>query len=302
MYNPGLEAFLAIYRTRNLSRAAAELNVAQSTISKRLQVLEQEIGISLIERGRGYKSVQLTSSGEIVADLAKRWNAIWQETQELKVNGPKLSLSIAVIDSMINAVFPLIYKKLRMHAPPIRLKVSTTHSFDAYEEIDRRSSDISFSLIERDLPSVVVNPCYSEEMVVLRIAASSPMDSDTVHPKELDPDFELYIPWTLGFRLWHEKWWDPLCNGRTYVDTAQLVLQLLQTPEEWAILPYSIAKQAQARGNFDIFHLADRPPERVVYKLIHKYPSASSLPGIELFESYLNIVLKNDFGYLTCYS
>ena len=36
-----LEAFLAVARTRNFTRAAEELNVVQSTITARIKMLEQ---------------------------------------------------------------------------------------------------------------------------------------------------------------------------------------------------------------------------------------------------------------------
>ena len=51
MYALGIEAFLAVVRTQNVSRAAEQLNLSQSALSKRLRVLEQEFGANLIERG-----------------------------------------------------------------------------------------------------------------------------------------------------------------------------------------------------------------------------------------------------------
>ena len=51
MYNRGIEAFLAVIRTQNISKAAEQLNLSQTTVSKRLRVLEQEVDTVLFERG-----------------------------------------------------------------------------------------------------------------------------------------------------------------------------------------------------------------------------------------------------------
>src|SRR4051794_27072002 len=45
-----LKIFLAVLDLRNLAQAAAELNLTQSAISRRLQALEQSFGATLFER------------------------------------------------------------------------------------------------------------------------------------------------------------------------------------------------------------------------------------------------------------
>ena len=50
MNSLGLEAFLAVARTLNISKAAEQLNLTQPTITKRLQVLESELGVALVDR------------------------------------------------------------------------------------------------------------------------------------------------------------------------------------------------------------------------------------------------------------
>ena len=45
-----IEAFLAVVNTNSLSKAAESLYVSQSSISKWICQLEEEIGVELIER------------------------------------------------------------------------------------------------------------------------------------------------------------------------------------------------------------------------------------------------------------
>ena len=152
MFNPGIEVFLAIVRTRNISRAAEQLNLSQSTVSKRLKVLEQEINAILFERGKGNKVLSLTLAGEEFIDLAERWQSLWRETQFLHGASSNLFLSIGTLDSMNYAVFPSLYKALSQHIPRINLKIITSHSYDLYDLVEKRQVDIAFTLHRRNHP------------------------------------------------------------------------------------------------------------------------------------------------------
>lgn len=78
-----LEAFVAVARTLNFTRAAERLNLTQSALSQRVRKLEEELGTALLVRAPG--AVRLTETGtrilrfcearetletEILADLA----------------------------------------------------------------------------------------------------------------------------------------------------------------------------------------------------------------------------------------
>lgn len=295
MYALGIEAFLAVARTQNISRASESLNLAQSTMSKRLKVLEQELGVMLIERGKGLKSIRLTPAGEAFIEIAERWDALVRETKILQTEGPKLTLSIGSLDSINYAVFPWLYRKLNQHQPKLSLQVITAHSGELYEMIERRKVDVAFTLQERVHPHVIVEKCYTEPMVGLRITAPEHREHELVHPKELDPDYELYVRWGPSYQIWHDYWWNPICPGRVHIDTAQLILSFLSDVNQWAIVPLSVAKIALAKGNFSIFGLSENPPDRVCYKIRHKNTKASIVEGIKILDGYLQLLLEKEF-------
>lgn len=64
-----LRTFLAIARHGNVTRAAAEVNLAQSSVSDQLQSLEGELGVSLFERTRA--GLVLTPAGEALKPYAE---------------------------------------------------------------------------------------------------------------------------------------------------------------------------------------------------------------------------------------
>ena len=75
-----LRLFLAIARHRSLSRAAAELDLGQATVSERLKALEAEVGTALFARqGRG---VSLSPAGEAFLPYAERALDVLRQAQQ----------------------------------------------------------------------------------------------------------------------------------------------------------------------------------------------------------------------------
>src|SRR3954452_7136844 len=68
-----LKFFLALAETGSLSRASEKLRVDHSTVSRRIEMLEQDLGVRVVERlSRSYR---LTAEGEQVRDRAKEIEA-----------------------------------------------------------------------------------------------------------------------------------------------------------------------------------------------------------------------------------
>jgi len=65
-----LRTLLAIAETGSMTSAAEMLHIVQPAVSRQLRLLEEELGSTLFERGR--RGMQLTVSGEILADRARR--------------------------------------------------------------------------------------------------------------------------------------------------------------------------------------------------------------------------------------
>lgn len=65
-----LKAFVTVAETRNLSRAAAALHVAQPALSRLVHDLEQKLGVALLERGP--KGVATTLAGDAFAAGARQ--------------------------------------------------------------------------------------------------------------------------------------------------------------------------------------------------------------------------------------
>jgi len=65
-----LRYFLAVVEERNISRAAEKLHVSQPTISRQIKELEEEVGITLLNRDN--RTITLTAPGEYFANQARQ--------------------------------------------------------------------------------------------------------------------------------------------------------------------------------------------------------------------------------------
>jgi DNA-binding transcriptional LysR family regulator len=94
-----LKFFLALAETGSLSRASEKLRVDHSTVARRIEMLEQELGVRLVERlSRSYR---LTAEGERVRDRAK-----------------EIETGIADIARFAHSVDPTPQRVVRVNGPP----------------------------------------------------------------------------------------------------------------------------------------------------------------------------------------
>ena len=286
MYHLGIETFLSVINEKSITSAAAKLHVAQSTISQRLQVLERETGMILLERSKGVKQIRLTPSGEEFYKLAEQWHFLQHQAQLLKSQGPQLSLSIGAVDSINTFLLLDVFRSLSKHQPSVQLTIKSVHSWDQYAAIESRQIDVCFSLQKLLYPNVIITEFFSSPMVVLSPTTLERPANQPIHPSELDPGNEISVLWGPEFKIWHDRWWSHLCPSHITSYYASLALAIL-SPPQWVILPLHIAKTILNRGSYSIYQLSDSPPDYICYMLTHKHPTSLSKQATNILKYYL---------------
>lgn len=105
-----LVTFLTIVSTNSVSRAAEQLYVSQSSVSKRLQQLETELGVSLIVRKKGTRGIELTPAGLSFLPMAEQIIELCQQSVDMNSDHGRTRLSIACIDSLNASVLAPVYR------------------------------------------------------------------------------------------------------------------------------------------------------------------------------------------------
>lgn len=278
----GIEAFLAIVRTRSLTKAAELLHISQSTVSYRLKVLEREMGATLVERGKGIQTITLTPLGEGFVALAERWSTLKREVATLQASGPRVTLTIGAADSLSVYVLPPLFRAFAQQCPAAQLRIITQHTMESYESMERREIDAAFVKMERVVAGIKVEPFYVDEMVLVRLAEADRSEVDTVSTLELDCRHQLYFNWGPSYEMWYNRWWDPCSPRGLQVDAAALIFSLMWDKRQWAIVPESIANSFAKTERFVVQWMTDPPPPRVCYMLTPKHPSPVKAPLLDL--------------------
>lgn len=283
-----IEAFLAIVRHGSLTEAANSLFISQSTLSHRLAELERELGMTLIERSRGVRSLTLTDYGTEFLAISKRWEGFVQDINRIRSRAKNITLSIGAVDTFHAFFFPPLYQALRECKPAIDLRLQTHNSTELYLQVDRGEIDVAFPLLDLPMRNIIVRKFYTEPRVVLRRETSPHIGNRSISIENLDPEEEIFFEGDSAFHTWYERW----KGGRGYpslqVDTAQLLLPLLNKEGAWAIVPLCIARKMVPLGLFTYYQLNNPPPERICYRIQSKFPRTAAVEGISILDSYLD--------------
>lgn len=125
-----LSRFVAVYRNKSFSRAAGELGMTHSALTKSVQLLEQELGTELFNRTT--RSVVPTDAGNRLAHRAEELLALADQIGEEVVSGTKhlrLIAGPAVIEASLAPALASFYKShpnIRVTAETLPLEIATT--------------------------------------------------------------------------------------------------------------------------------------------------------------------------------
>ncbi|MEO1619667.1 MAG: LysR family transcriptional regulator [Cyanobacteria bacterium J06632_3] len=144
-----LRALVAIAQTGTFSDAAAQLDLSQSAVSHAIATLEEELGVSLLSRGR--QGAVLTPVGEQITTEAKTMlshlTAIGRRAQDAK--GLQAGLVRVVgFRSVATHVLPVVIEEFRRLYPGISVSIGEGNDVRGAEEILRRGeADIGFTYL-----------------------------------------------------------------------------------------------------------------------------------------------------------
>ena len=135
-----LTYFITIAEEGTITHAANKLHMAQPPLSTQLKLLEDELGIKLIERGA--RKVKLTDAGKILYKRAKHileiTNSTTKEIEEFR-KGIQGTLRLGTISSSGTALLSKRIINFNKKYPNIKFEI---HEGNTYELIEKMNSGI----------------------------------------------------------------------------------------------------------------------------------------------------------------
>ena len=284
-----VETFLTVIRTRTISQAANILYVSQSTVSGRLKQLEEELGVTLIERKKGLRGIELTEKGRLFVPLAERWVQLGKETAYFSRDASQSLLTIAASDSIISHIFPKLLQEMMSREPQLRLQLRSPNVQSIYQMVNAHDADVGFVHFTSRYDNVLTQPYMAEKMVLVLSPLRTWPDRPLL-PAELDPTCELRARWSPEIEQWHATQWDPSRRPYVLLETITPLQELLSASENsWALCSMSVAISLKRQNAaIAVRDCALGIPERICYLLTRRNPSAYTLAATQMLLHYLN--------------
>ncbi|MCM1233086.1 MAG: LysR family transcriptional regulator [Ruminococcus flavefaciens] len=141
-----LEYFLAVAKYGNITRASEQLHVTQPTISRQLMELEEQVGSSLMTRGK--RQVTLTEAGVLFQQRAEEIVSLMEKTmrditdQEDLLGG---TVTIGCVETCVSRMLPKVLGGFSSRYPKVKYELYSADGDDIREKLDR--GDLDFGIL-----------------------------------------------------------------------------------------------------------------------------------------------------------
>jgi LysR family hydrogen peroxide-inducible transcriptional activator len=181
-----LRYIVALSRERHFGRAADKCNVSQPTLSVAVKKLEDELGVSLFERGTG--EVRATPIGTEVVAQAERALAEAARIAEIAAAGKDPlagPLRLGVIYTIGPWLLPALVPRVKALAPQMPLYIAEGYTENLLERLKASELDVLVLALPIDEPGLVAQPVYEEAFRTLVPAAHPWAKLKTLNPAQL---------------------------------------------------------------------------------------------------------------------
>jgi len=164
-----IDAFAAVVRCQTLSQAAAELGMTQPAITRRVQNLEEALGVTLLDRNT--KPPRTTDIGRQVFDQCR---AILREVDALREltaarRPPAGAFRIGITQGLGERMLPELIARLASRWPALATQVTTAWGGVLVERIARRELDAALVFLAREM--VLPPAVEGERLLATRLVA-----------------------------------------------------------------------------------------------------------------------------------
>ena len=162
-----LRYFEAVARHSHVTRAAAELHIAQPALSKQISQLEQELGVALFDRvGR---NVRLTEAGEALLPHARA--AMTQVEAARAEMAERIGLrrgraSIGTPPTVGTQLLPTVLAAFNKRYPGIELRLHEAGVQTLLDLLETGLTDVAVVTLPVEDEHLTVVPLFTEEMVI----------------------------------------------------------------------------------------------------------------------------------------
>ncbi|PUE46481.1 LysR family transcriptional regulator [Limnohabitans sp. 2KL-1] len=162
----GLQAFVTVAELGAFNKAADKLNITQAALTRRIQKLENYLGLRLIERTT--RHVALSSVGKdllprvriLVQDMASTFNQLKDVSRSAKGH-----FTLACVPTMATSVLPALIRQYRDKYPGNRIKLVDASAYEIREAIFSQHAEIGLTVQGTRHPDLEEVPLFDDPLM-----------------------------------------------------------------------------------------------------------------------------------------
>jgi LysR family transcriptional regulator, benzoate and cis,cis-muconate-responsive activator of ben and cat genes len=150
-----LRYFVTVARERNFTRAAEKLHIARPPLSRQIQLLEDEFGMALFDRGS--RPLVLTDAGRMLFEQATQ---VLDRMDEMKAmmgrlhEAERVRFSIGFVASTLYGYLPEVIRRYRAARPGVELSLLELTTMEQVAALKEGRIDVGFGRISFNDPNI----------------------------------------------------------------------------------------------------------------------------------------------------
>lgn len=161
-----LRYFLQVAKRGNFTRAAEDLMISQSALSRSIQKLEEELGQPVLERKT--RSVSLTDAGTLLQGRAQQVLSILEDTKaEITDDGESGRLRVGAIPTIAPYYLPEILREFSTRFPKATLIVQENTTDHLLKSCTQGEIDLAIVALPIPAKYLEVEELFEEELLLV---------------------------------------------------------------------------------------------------------------------------------------
>ena len=168
-----LLALVSVGQTASFTVAAEKLGLSQPSVSHLIRRLENQLGQTLVVRGR---DVQLTAAGAHIADVARRslltiGKALLESRNQVALSSGSVSVAVGHISAAI--LLPLVLARFKREYPTIELTITDCMAHQVKGKILSHEADLGLAAVSSVRDSQIATEMVVDSRLVLFVRHDS---------------------------------------------------------------------------------------------------------------------------------
>ncbi|KAF5301184.1 hypothetical protein FQR65_LT19258 [Abscondita terminalis] len=169
-----LRYFVAVVEEQSFTKAAEKLYIAQPPLSRQIQNLESELGISLFERGS--RPLKTTEAGQFFYQHAVKLLSNAEEVKSMtkRIGLIEKTVTMGFVGSLLYGLLPKIVYMFRQQQPHLKIELVEMSTKDQIQALKEGRIDVGFGRLRISDPAVR-RVLLREEPLMLAVHISHPL-------------------------------------------------------------------------------------------------------------------------------